>query len=160
MKASTLSEIKKELVELNTSDVLELTLRLGRYKKENKELLTYLLFEAHDEAAFIKNIKTDIDQSFTDMNRSNLHLVKKSLRKIIRVINKYIRFSGSREMETELRIYFCNQLKNSGIKISNSQALINLYEGQIKKIKSAIAKLHEDLQFDYVREVESLLLPD
>ena len=158
MKASTLAEIKKELVELKPSDVLELTLRLGRYKKENKELLTYLLFEAHDEAAFIRNIKADIDEGFSEMNRSNLHLVKKSLRKIIRLINKFVRFSGSREVEIESRIYFCSQLKNSGIRIKNSQLLINLYENQLKKINSTLVKLHEDLQYDFQREIDKIAL--
>ena len=158
MKASTLAEIKKELTELPLPEVMELTLRLGRYKKENKELLTYLLFESQDEAAFIRNIKSEIDMGFEEMNRSNLHLVKKTLRKIIRFINKYVRFSASRGLEVELRIYFCSQLKNSGIKIRNSQALINLYENQLKKIKSTMDKLHEDLQYDYLREFEKLSL--
>ncbi len=64
MKASSLNEIKNELSELKPSEVMELTLRLARYKKESKELLTYLLFEAHDEEAFIRNIKNDMDQQF------------------------------------------------------------------------------------------------
>ena len=158
MKASSLSEIKNELGELKAGEVLELTLRLARYKKENKELLTYLLFEAHDEQAFIINIKSDMDQQMQEMNRSNLHLVKKSLRKILRIINKFIRFSGQRETEVELRIYFCRQLKDSTIAIAKSQALINLYQNQLKKINAALGKLHEDLQYDYQIEVENLSL--
>ncbi len=139
---------------------MELTLHLARYKKENKELLTYLLFEAHDEEAFIKNIKNDMSQQFLEINRSNLHLVKKSLRKIVRTINKYIRFSGSRETEVSLRIYFCQQLKESGINFIKSQMLINIYNNQLKKINSTLLKLHEDLQFDYLKEVELLMLKD
>ena len=50
MKASTVSELKEELKHLPPAQLLELCLRLARFKKENKELLTYLLFEAHDTA--------------------------------------------------------------------------------------------------------------
>ena len=43
MKAVTLREIKKELNTLSTLEIQELCLRLSRFKKENKELLTYYL---------------------------------------------------------------------------------------------------------------------
>ena len=59
MKAATLNEIKQELTNLPSTRVLELCLRLGRFKKENKELLTYLLFEAHNIPEFIENIKIE-----------------------------------------------------------------------------------------------------
>ena len=158
MKATTLSEIKRSLNELSHADVTELTLRLCRFKKENKELLTYLLFESQDENAFIRQIKQEMDEQLQEMNRSNLYLVKKSLRKILRSINKFIRFSGKRETEVELRIYFCTIVKTSGITISKSQALINIYEGQLKKINDAIATLHEDLQYDFLQESSRLEL--
>ena len=56
MKASTVHEIKTELNHLKSDDLVELVLRLSKFKKENKELLTYLLFEAHDEQGFIKSV--------------------------------------------------------------------------------------------------------
>ncbi len=156
MKAATLNELKLELTELPPKRLLEITLRLGRFKKENKELLTYLLFEAHDEAAYIKSIKEEIDNQLTIMNKSNIYLVKKSVRKILRTINKYIRYSNLKETEVELRIYFCNEIKKFGLPIKKSQQLINLYQNQLKKINATISKLHEDLQHDYLREIEGL----
>lgn len=156
MKAATLNELKLELQELTPKRVLEIALRLARFKKENKELLTYLLFEAHDEQAYIKSIKKEIDSQLAAMNSSNLYLVKKSLRKILRTINKYAKYSGIKETEAELRIYFCAQIKNSGLPIKKSQQLINLYQNQLKKINAVIEKLHEDLQYDYLKEMEEL----
>ena len=41
-----LQDIKKELQHLSSLQIADLCLRLSRYKKENKELLAYLLFEA------------------------------------------------------------------------------------------------------------------
>ena len=57
MKAASLAQIKKELKLRSPQDIEELCLRLGRFKKENKELLTYLLFEADDEQGYIAHIK-------------------------------------------------------------------------------------------------------
>jgi hypothetical protein len=47
-------------------------------------------------------------------------------------------------------------LKQSGIPIHKTAALTNLHEGQLKKIKKALPSLHEDLQYDYSRELEEL----
>ncbi len=156
MKAASLNEIKKELVTLEADTLLELCMRLGKYKKENKELLTYLLFEASDEPAYIESVKGDIDELFRELPKGNLYFVKKSLRKILRMTNKQIRYSGVKQSELELRIHFCTRLKNSGIRLDRSPVLLNLYQQQLKRINLALAKLPEDLQFDFQRAVESL----
>ena len=44
MKAATLNELKHELSHLPAEELLDLCTRLARFKKENKELLTFLLF--------------------------------------------------------------------------------------------------------------------
>ena len=131
-------------------------MRLSKYKKDNKELITYLLFEANDEQEYIKNIKDEIDARFAEMNRSNLYLAKKNLRKILRTTNKFIRYSGSKETGAELLIYFCKKLKSSGIPVHASTALTNLYQMQLKKINKAIDTMHEDLQYDYRKELEKI----
>ena len=156
MKAASLHEIKKELDTLEANKLLELCMRLGKYKKENKELLTYLLFEADDEPAYVENVKGEIDDQFGALPTGNLYYVKKSLRKILRMTNKQIRYSGARQSELELRIHFCTRLKNSGIRLDRSPVLLNLYQQQLKKINLALAKLPEDLQFDFQRAVENL----
>jgi hypothetical protein len=157
MKAASLHELKQELAHMPPKELIELCLRLGRFKKENKELLTYLIFEAHDERAFIENVKADIDLDFDAIPKdNNLYLIKKSLRKILRTISKYIRFTGSKIVEVQLLLYFCRKIKESGIKIHKTVALTNLYEAQLKKIKKALQGLHEDLQYDYSRELDEL----
>ena len=156
MKSATLSEVKKELATLPPAKVFELCMRVAKYKKENKELLNYLLFEAHDEDAYIKNIKAEIDFQYALMNRSTLYLAKKSTRKILRTANKFIKYSGNKKTEVELRIYFCEKMKKSGILQHESVTMMNLYTGQLKRINSALATLHEDLQYDYKNIVEKL----
>ncbi len=160
MKTATIHELKQELQEVAPARLLELCLRLAKFKKENKELLTYLLFESHNEEAYINSIRLVIDEGFDDLPRGSLYLVKKSLRKILRITNKYVRYTGSRQAEAALLIYFCRKMKNSGIEIQKSTVLTNLYQQQLKKIGGAIESLHEDLQFDFRQEVEELQMED
>lgn len=157
MKAATVHELKEELKHRSAAQLVELCNRLARFKKENKELLTYLLFEAHDEQGYIQSVKQEIDFQFSEIPKENsLYLQKKSVRKVLRTTSKYARYSGNKTTEIELLIYFCTQLKQSGIRIKDSTALYNLFEGQIKKINKLLLALHEDLQHDYLRTLESL----
>jgi hypothetical protein len=156
MKAISISEIKQELSDLPQSKLLELCLKLAKYKKDNKEFLTYLLFSNNDTEEYIDSIKAVIHNLFTEMNTTNLYFIKKSLRKILRVTNKYIKYTSSKQIEAELLIYFCTTIKSFKIPIDKSTALSNLYNTQVKKINDAIATLHEDLQYDYKKYLQVL----
>lgn len=156
MRAAVISEIKQELINLPEKKLLELCLQLARYKKDNKELLSYLLFEAHDVHSFVATVKQEIDEQFTELPKTNWYLNKKSLRKILRGIGKYSRYTGPGEPAIEMLIHFCYKLKTSGIPFYNNQVLTNLYNQQLKKINGLIEGIHEDLQFDYKKQVEEL----
>jgi hypothetical protein len=157
MKAASISEIKNELGNLAPARLAELCLQLAKYKKDNKELLSYLLFEENDMVGYIENVKKEIDKQFTEINASHLYFAKKTLRKILRIAGKHIRYTGTKQAEAELLIYFCMKMKNSGIEFKNSLVLMNLYQAQIKKINTAIAGFHEDLQYDYLKEIKKLI---
>lgn len=156
MKAATINELKQELSTLTTPRLIDLCTRLARFKKENKELLTYLLFEAHDINGYIASVKKEMDSQFETINKSNLYFIKKTLRKVLRITNKFIRYSGSAIAETELRIHFCTAVKTLDIRINRNPVLSNIYQNQLKKINQAIATLHEDLQYDYLKEVQHI----
>lgn len=156
MKAATVHELKDELQQLPVKQLVELTLRLSKFKKENKELLTYLLFESHDLPAYINNVKQQMDEAFEALNTSQIFLAKKTVRKALRIANKHIRFTGSKLAEVELLIHFCTLLKECGINLSKSTVMQNLYQGQLKKVQAALKGLHEDEQYDYKRTVEKL----
>jgi hypothetical protein len=156
MKASTINELKQELVKTPAPKLVELCTRLARFKKENKELLTYLLFEEHDTSAYIKSIKEVLKEQFEVINKSNVYFVKKTLRKILRTAKKYIRYSGLAVVEVEVLIYFCESMKELDIPINKNPVLQNIYQNQIKNINKALKGLHEDLQYDYLRSIEKL----
>jgi hypothetical protein len=145
MKAATLNEIKKDLYNLPHREAADLCLRLAKYKKENKELLTYLLYESVDEEAYKTQIKDEMDVLFAEINYANIYYTKKGFRKILRMANKFIKYSGIKSTEIELLIYYCKKLKHAKVSIYKSQQMVNLYERQIQRIQKALATLHEDL---------------
>lgn len=156
MKTASIQELKQEMATLNASRLLDLCVRLAKFKKENKELLTYLLFEAHDEETYTNSVKALIDEGFEELPKSNLYLNKKTLRKILRITNRYIKYAASLQVEASLLIYFCSKMKKSGIPYQKSNVLNNLYDSQLKKIKKALAGLHEDLQYDFQKDLSLL----
>ena len=157
MKTASLKELKTELNTLHPSKVLDLCMHLIKYKKENKELLTYLLFEADDEQVYIKEVKDQITELFEDVNKHNLYLAKKTLRKILKTTNKYIKYSGIKQTEVELLIFFCIKIRKTGIPLPVNTALGNIYLRQIQKINKALVTLHEDLQYDYAEKMKLLV---
>ena len=158
METASLSEIKKELKTLSPQQLQEICIRLAKYKKENKELLSYLLFETQNEQAFIESVKEEMDEQFTRLNRTSLYLAKKTLRKVLRTTNKYVRFSGSKQTEIELRLHFCEKMRKMGIRLESSRVLLNMYQRQILQIRNVYSNLHEDFQFDYEEAVKKLSL--
>jgi hypothetical protein len=82
--------------------------------------------------------------------------MKKTLRKILRVVNKQIKYSGIKETDLDLRLYFCNKVKRAQVPLTAGTVLFNMYQQQVKKITTALGKLPEDLQTDYAQAVEAL----
>ncbi len=156
MNTSTVTQLKNEIKHLEKIELIELCLKLAKFKKENKELLSYLLFEADDEAHYIETIKDDITTEFNGINRSSSYLIKKSSRRILKEVKKYIRYSKKTQTEIELLMHFCQELGQFKMAINQNIVLGNMYRTQVKMIKKCMLKVHEDLQYDYKETFESL----
>jgi len=156
MKAVTVKEISQELLNLSPKELRDLCLRLARFKKENKELLTYLLFEATDEAGYIESVKKEIDLQFGKVNKRSYYFIKKGLRRILLNTRKFIRYSHNKKTEIDLLIYYCTKLKKFNPSVQRNAALRNLYLKQVATIREKLGSLHEDLQYDYGMELEAL----
>lgn len=153
MKAASVSEIKKDLEKSSHRELLDYCIRLIKFKKENKELIAFLLFERDDISGYVERIKQDTNVLFSEINQSNTYFIKKSIRKILRNLNKQIRFTLSGQVEAELLIHFCNCFDEYSIPVNKSRQLLNLYEAQLKRIEKALSGLHPDLQFDLMRQL-------
>ncbi|GGK50211.1 MULTISPECIES: hypothetical protein [Flavobacteriaceae] len=156
MKTASVKELKTELKDCSNSELVELVLRLSKFKKENKELLTYLLYMASDEDAYISGIKIEVEQLFKEINTSSYYFMRKSIRKILRIVKTYIRYSKKKETEVELLLYFCKQLKGLRPLIVRNTTLKNLFERQVLSIEKMVSTLHEDLQYDFAVELQKL----
>ena len=154
MRTATVKELKSELEHLSPKEIIGLTLRLSKFKKENKELLTYLLFEASNEEDYIKGVKEEVSAGFKEINLSSIYFIKKSVRKVLRNVKKNIRYSGEARTEVELLLHFCRELKNVQPAYNRSTTLQNILTTQLNMAKKKVLKLHEDLQYDYGLEIE------
>jgi hypothetical protein len=156
MKPANVRLLKQALQSRPPEELIQICLRLAKFKKENKELLTYLLFEAQDEEGYIRNVRHEIDLQFEQVNTKSYYFIKKSVRKILRQVKRYIRYSQKKETEIELLLYFCSKLRAMKPSIGRNRVLSNLYARQLQLIEKTIPKLHEDLQADYTMELEKL----
>ena len=93
------------------------------------------------------------------MNISSVYLAKKSIRRILRLVTKHIKYSGSRQTEAELLIFFCLKMRKLSLPFHESKVLTNLYDRQLNNINKALATLNEDLQFDYSTDLEEIYEP-
>ncbi len=154
--ASSIKEIKQGLQNLSQPELKNIVAKLASFKKENKEYLTYLLFDSLDEEAFVSSIKREIDQDFDLHYTPNYYMAKKQVRKTLRMTKTYIRFSKNKQTEVELLLHFCHRLKRMSPRIHNCPVLENLLERQINSIRKTLLSLHEDLRYDYEQELEKI----
>ncbi|OIQ28722.1 MAG: hypothetical protein BM564_08085 [Bacteroidetes bacterium MedPE-SWsnd-G2] len=156
MESQNLKTIKDELSHLSQKQLIEIVLRLSRFKKENKELLSYELFEAQDEDNFVFMIKNEMDENFRNINTKTSYYIRKSCRKILTQTKKHIRYSKVKETEVRLLLHFCENMKEIKPSIKTSTRLQNMFNTQLTMAKKALSKLHEDLQYDYNIIIEQL----
>ena len=156
MKAATTKELKEELLKYPHKELVDICLRLAKFKKENKELLSYLLYESGNEAGYVESIKTEMEEQFALLHRKTYYLMKKGVRKILRGVKTQIRYSQKKETEVELLIHFCSQMLTLRPSIGADLMLKNLYNRQLESTKKLVKKLHEDLQYDFELELENL----
>ena len=159
MYTASVAEIKRELKTRSQIELINHCLRLAKFRKENKELLHYLLFEAADEAYYIDELKAEIAAQFAEINLSSVYYAKKNIRRILRYVSKHIKYSGITETEVELLICFCKYFRELSLPFHQSKVLINLYERQINNIKKALNRMDEDLRLDYEEDMEEIDKP-
>ena len=132
MNTYSVSQIKKTISSMDADALAVICLRMAKYKKENKELLSYLLYESSDEASYIEQVQAELDELFDTLIDNGSYKYMKQLRKIGRFINKPMKYSGLPSTQIEILLYFAQKLKPIVKKKSNLTALQNLYMQQLK----------------------------
>ncbi len=156
MNTPKLVEIKKALQYANREELIEMTIKLAQHKVENKELLHYLLFDAHNEEVFVDEVKQYLTKEFEVVNTKNYYWMRKSIRKLLKEMKKYIRFSKVKSTEIELHLHFLALMLQLKPSILKDKRLRGLYERNLAFVDKKISGVHEDLQFDYQQAREDL----
>lgn len=155
METAKIIDIKKEITQKSQKELVEVVLSLAKFKKENKELLTYLLFLSDNEQEYINEVRSRIDDSFYELKGNSMYRYVKGVRKISREAKKYIRYSKQKVTEVELMLHFCKCLKASKLS-KRSSVLDNIYDKHVDFVKSKVSGLHDELQLDYGIELREL----
>lgn len=149
--------IKEELSTLTNKELVAVIGSLIRFKKENKELVTYLLFDSKDELAYVNSVRKEMEAELEIVNRFNARNFIKHIRKVLRNTKKAIRFSGKAETEVQLLMHFLTILQEKNIPFHRFKALTIIWDRTVYTIDKAISLLHEDLRHDYGVELKTLI---
>lgn len=155
MKANSLKEIKTELTEKNKAELIQLCIKLVKLRKENKEMLSFLLFGAENVQSYIDDLKILLQNEFTLLNFPARQKLK-HIRKTLRTLKKHIRYIEHLESEIHLRLWFCQTLIDNCSHAEIRGAYQKLIQSEIRQIENKIPKLHEDLIFDSRQELEEI----
>ncbi len=101
-------------------------------------------------------MQESLDLLFEDVHKTNPYYAKKTLRKIVRVANKFIRYSSQESTGVDILLFVAQKMRPLYLDMKKSTALENIYLGVIKKIKKLTSGLHEDLQYDYLRQLDKI----
>lgn len=74
-------------------------------------------------------------------------------------MNKVARYAANKEMEVALHLHFLQELMQLPHHITHSTLVDKMAHTLQQKISKLIKGLHEDLQYDYRRRLQSIELP-
>ena len=151
-----LSDLKKELLELNKPELIQLCLRVAKLKRENKELLAYLIFDADDPLFYAQKLKPEIKEVFEQPFQHAYYLTK-SIRKVMRLITKYYRFTANKQGETDLLLYLVEEFHQSWRYEYRYQALGKVIFRCLEKAQTNLKKIDEDFRADFEQPLAELL---
>ena len=117
----------------------------------------YTRVYADTKDVYIGSIKEIIINEFDDLHPS-IYYVKKQLSKLIRIMNKHIKFISEKDKEIEIVLCFCDEFIKHPIVKAGYKALSMILYRQLKRANKILPKLNEDLHFDYQQIFDQLII--
>jgi hypothetical protein len=157
MKTASIHQLKSEMLAMEPHQIIDICLKLAKFKKENKEYLDYLVWGLVDSEQYVEDLKLEISEMFQNIQADrNFYFVKKSIRKIQRFVNRYCKYLIEKELCCELRLFYVERLIQFIQDWNYQSHAQKIVQTELGKIKAFIGKLHEDYQFDYTLRYEEL----
>jgi len=113
MDTASIKQLKDTLSTLGREELIGLLLRMVKFKKENKELLTFLLFEADDLDAYVHEITLLIKDEFENYRLKTAYYKRKGCRRVLRMLKKYIKYASDKEVEVRLLLAYVSMVIGS-----------------------------------------------
>jgi len=157
MKPATLVQIRKELETISPQRLMALTLRLIKLKSENKEFVSYLLFDEDQLSEYLADLKFEISEVLDCASFSQSLIAKKALRKCQKSITKHARYMGSKDAEAELYMFMIRKIHEKGINKYTHRTIQIIYLRCIERVKKLLPNIHDDLRGDFEIEIQNLL---
>lgn len=156
MKPADSKDIKAALTKLESATLREIILRLARLKKENKELLTYILFDAADKEGYVAEINHYVTQQMGEVNVKSAHFARKSLRRILKTAWRLVKYSGDAECVIQVNLHLLEEMNKSKIPFGKSTALENIRSQVKAAIEKNLKLVHADLAHDFKRQLQKM----
>lgn len=151
LQTESLTILKKELQTRPLGELVQICLGLAKLKTENKQLLAYLLFEADNPLNYAEQVKIAMNELLAGIPR-NQYGGTKTLRKALQQITQYNRFTKCKQGEVELLLHFVVRYLEVVSPETRYPPLLGLAFRALRKTRSQITHLHEDLQYDYTQQ--------
>ncbi len=97
-----------------------------------------------------------IDDKIGDINTRISKEYKKGVRKTVRYIDRWCKYSKNKSTEVELRFHFLKRMTHTPYPRAAFYFYASLLNRQFTKTTKIVSKLHEDLQFEYKETLEEI----
>jgi membrane-anchored protein YejM (alkaline phosphatase superfamily) len=158
MNVLSLSEIRKNLKHLSDEELCVILTKLAKFKKVNKEYVSFLLLNESNEDLYVEEVKEHLLELLENLNQSSIQYAKKTLRKVLKILRQCAAFSEKDVTQLDLSIFFCHELNKLQRSIRNHSIVQGMYNREITRMDKVLKAMHEDLVSDYQIEWTNLKL--
>ncbi len=154
MKAASIKQLRTEIGNLPPHKLAALTERLIKYKKDNKELASYIIFYEEDEAGFADDVETALEEQFGLINFKTAFFAKKGLRKMIRIANKFLRYTPNKSTQARIIMDVLSRLALIPASLKKNTQIKNMQVSLLKKLDDILLQVHQDERHDFEKQLK------
>ncbi len=161
MAEYSLNDIKKELKQLPSDEVLTLFAEVLKLSKANKAYAAYRLFKVGDEDDATTQLLTSLEAEVKSLFDANYWSFNKMIKRIYSDLNKAVKPIKDKERLCHIYLSFAEFLFVHRSMLGKvSHHFERYYVFAYKKALSNFITLHEDAQYDYTKRFAILKNPD